>query len=92
MSDLNDRYTELEGLVNDFAPELLDAIKSGNRLVFFREDITAPFLSDRELLLLGAIIKVAGRLGLTIIIGPYQGVAMLHPKVSGEEPDSTALH
>jgi hypothetical protein len=85
LSDLNDRYAELEAMVSTFSPEFVGVLKSGTqRLVFFREDVTAPFLSDSELRLLGAMIKVAGRFGQTIVIGPFDGVAMLCPKATKE--------
>jgi hypothetical protein len=70
MCERESRYRELEALVEQSCPGFMKGLTSGTPLVFVREEAAVSDLSDEELHFLGALVKVIGKYGCTLVIGP----------------------
>jgi hypothetical protein len=70
MCERESRYKELEALIESNCPGSIERLSLGHHLVFIREEPAVSDLSDEELHFLGALIKVSGKYGCTLVIGP----------------------
>ncbi len=81
MNDRESRYQELEAIIELQCPGSTENLKTRNRLVFICEAAAVSDLSDEELHFIGALVKVAGKYGCTLVIGPQDRATAYRLKV-----------
>lgn len=81
---LDERYVELESMIEEQYPGFLENLSHGARVLVVQEDAVASGLSDGDLFLLGAVVKVAAHRGNAVLLARTSGVSLLTRKRSGD--------
>ena len=67
-------------------PRIVELLRSGKRLIFVPESAVAEELTSRQLRTLGALVKICGFYGATVIFSP-QGTFSMYRRGAAGGPD-----